>query len=189
MIADTPEVFDVIVMPNLYGDMLSDVAEKIQNAWLKTLEEGIHTQDIFNDATSKQKVGTKEFANSSALHLPAYTRKPSAKKDLVGVDIFLQWNGLDPNELVEKVKKIEVEGVKLTMITNRGIKVWPAGFSETFCTDYWRCRFKSDENFEMNKSHIIQLLDHALNENLDTIKTENLYSFNGKDAFSMGQGQ
>jgi isocitrate dehydrogenase len=269
MIADTPEVFDVIVMPNLYGDMLSDVAaqitgsvglagssnigeqcamfeaihgsapriagqnvanpsgliqgavlmlnhigqtdvaEKIQNAWLKTLEDGIHTQDIFNDATSKQKVGTKEFAkavianlglkpqvfkpvsfaNSSALHLPAYTRKPSAKKELVGVDIFLQWNGLDPNELAEKVKKIEVEGVKLTMITNRGIKVWPAGFSETFCTDHWRCRFKSEENFEMNKSHIIQLLDHALHENLDTIKTENLYSFNGKDAFSMGQGQ
>jgi isocitrate dehydrogenase len=55
--------------------------------------------------------------------------------------------------------------------------------------DHWRCRFKSEENFEMNKSHIIQLLDHALNENLDTIKTENLYSFNGKDAFSMGQGQ
>jgi len=106
-LADTPEVFDVIVMPNLYGDILSDVAaqitgsvglagsanigeecsmfeaihgsapdiagknianpsgllqgaimmlnhigqadvaEKIQNAWLKTIEDGTHTPDIF----------------------------------------------------------------------------------------------------------------------------------------------
>ena len=27
------------------------------------------------------------------------------------------------------------------MITNRGVKVWPEGFPETFCTDHWRCRF------------------------------------------------
>jgi isocitrate dehydrogenase len=26
--ADTPEIFDVIVMPNLYGDVLSDVGLK-----------------------------------------------------------------------------------------------------------------------------------------------------------------
>ena len=31
------------------------------------------------------------------------------------------------------------------MITNRGIKVWPEGFEETFCTDHWRCRFKPTE--------------------------------------------
>ena len=28
-LADTPEVFDVIVMPNLYGDVLSDIAAQI----------------------------------------------------------------------------------------------------------------------------------------------------------------
>lgn len=28
-LADTPEAFDVIVMPNLYGDILSDVAAQI----------------------------------------------------------------------------------------------------------------------------------------------------------------
>jgi len=250
--ADTPELFDVIVMPNLYGDVLSDVAaqitgsvglagsanigeecsmnpsgllqgaimmlnhigqteiaEKVQNAWLKTLEDGIHTYDIFKEGTSKQKVGTKEFtqavianlgqkpailkpvsyAKNSALNLPKYKRKPSAKKELVGVDIFVHWNGTNPNELAEKVKNIELDGIKLTMITNRGINVWPDGFKETFCTDHWRCRFKPEENFTINKSHIIQLLNNALNENVDSIKTENLYSFDGKAAFSLGQGQ
>jgi isocitrate dehydrogenase len=267
--ADTPEIFDVIVMPNLYGDVLSDVAaqitgsvglagsanigeecsmfeaihgsaprragqnvanpsgllqgaimmlnhigqtkiaEKVQNAWLKTLEDGVHTYDIFKEGTSKQKLGTKEFAkavianlgenpsilksvsyaNNSALNLPIYKRKPAAKKELVGVDIFVHWNGSNPNELAEKVKKIESNGIKLSMITNRGIKVWPDGFKETFCTDHWRCRFKPLENAEINKSNIIELLKNALIENIDSIKTENLYSFDGKAGYSLGQGQ
>lgn len=267
--ADTPEIFDVIVMPNLYGDVLSDVAaqitgsvglagsanigeecsmfeaihgsaprragqnvanpsgllqgaimmlnhigqteiaEKIQNAWLKTLEDGIHTYDIFKDGISKQKVGTKEFAkaiianlgnkpsvlksvsyaNNSALNLPKYKRKSAAKKELVGVDVFIHWNGTNPNELADKVKKIESNGIKLTMITNRGIKVWPDGFKETFCTDHWRCRFKPLENAGISKSDIIEILKNAHNENIDSIKTENLYSFDGKASYSLGQGQ
>jgi isocitrate dehydrogenase len=267
--ADTPELFDVIVMPNLYGDVLSDVAaqitgsvglagsanigeecsmfeaihgsaprragqnvanpsgllqgaimmlnhigqteiaEKVQNAWLKTLEDGTHTYDIYKEGTSKQKLGTKEFAkavianlgnkpsilkpvsysNNSALNLPKYKRKSAAKKELVGVDLFVHWNGTEPNELADKVKKIESNGIKLSMITNRGIKVWPDGFKETFCTDHWRCRFKPNEGAEITKSNIIELLSNALNEGIDTIKTENLYSFDGKAAYSLGQGQ
>jgi isocitrate dehydrogenase len=267
--ADTPELFDVIVMPNLYGDVLSDVAaqitgsvglagsanigeecsmfeaihgsaprragqnvanpsgllqgaimmlnhigqteiaEKVQNAWLKTLEDGTHTYDIYKEGTSKQKLGTKEFAkavianlgnkpsilkpvsysNNSALNLPKYKRKSAAKKELVGVDVFVHWNGTDPNELADKVKKIESNGIKLSMITNRGIKVWPDGFKETFCTDHWRCRFKPNEGAEITKSNIIELLSSALNENIDTIKTENLYTFDGKAGYSLGQGQ
>src|SRR5262247_3093754 len=122
--ADTPEAFDVIVMPNLYGDILSDVAaqiagsvglagsanigehvamfeaihgsaprragqnlanpsglllgavmmlvhlgltdaaERVHNGWLRTIEDGIHTYDIYDERVSKQKVGTKEFAEA-----------------------------------------------------------------------------------------------------------------------------
>ncbi len=39
-----------------------DVAEIIKNAWLKTLEDGIHTADIYRRRTSKKKVGTMEFS-------------------------------------------------------------------------------------------------------------------------------
>jgi isocitrate dehydrogenase len=187
----------------------TEIAEKIQNAWLKTLEQGYHTDDIFKEGISKQKLGTKEFAqavisnlgqmptilnsvsysNNSALNLPKYVRKPSAKKQLVGVDIFVHWSGSNPKELAEIVKKIETNEIKLSMITNRGIKVWPDGFKETFCTDHWRCRFKPLENAEINHSNIIQLLKNAIHENVDCIKTENLYSFDGKEAYSLGQGQ
>ncbi len=267
--ADTPEAFDVIVMPNLYGDVLSDVAaqitgsvglagsanigeecamfeaihgsaprragqnvanpsgllqgaimmlnhmgqtevaEKVQNAWLKTLEDGIHTYDIFKEGVSKQKVGTKEFAaavinnlnnkptilksvsyaNNAALNLPKYQRKLAASKKLEGVDLFVHWAGTDPNELSKIISKIDSKDLKLTMITNRGIKVWPDGFKETFCTDHWRCRFKPSENHDINNSNIVELLNQAISQNIDVIKTENLYSFNGKPAFSLGQGQ
>lgn len=268
--ADTPEAFDVIVMPNLYGDILSDVAaqitgsvgmagsanigeecsmfeaihgsaprragqnianpsgllqgailmlnhigqtevaEKVQNAWLKTIEDGIHTYDIYNEKTSKQKVGTKEFAdavianlgkrptvlksvsysnNSVALNLTKYQRKPAAKKELVGVDAYVHWAGTNPNELAKKIQKIESKNIKLSLITNRGIKVWPDGFKETFCTDHWRCRFKPSDNGVMEKSAIVELLSRAIKENIDIIKTDNLYLFDGKQAYSLAQGQ
>src|SRR3954471_8801091 len=121
-LANTPDVFDVVVMPNLYGDILSDVAAQIagsvglagsanigeqaamfeaihgsaprragqnlanpsglllgavlmlvhigqpdvaarvHNAWLRTIEDGIHTYDIYTERVSTQKAGTKEFA-------------------------------------------------------------------------------------------------------------------------------
>lgn len=267
--ADTPEAFDVIVMPNLYGDVLSDVAaqitgsvglagsanigeecsmfeaihgsaprragqdvanpsgllqgaimmlthigqtsiaEKIQNAWLKTLEDGIHTYDIYKEGVSTQKVGTKAFAQAvianlgqkptvlkpvsyaqnTPLNLPKYRRKAPAKKEFAGVDLFVHWNDTDPNTLAVRMKKLEAGGLSLNMITNRGIKVWPEGFKETFCTDHWRCRFKPMEGASMNHSLIIELLQNAVREDIDVIKTENLYSFDGKPGFSLGQGQ
>ena len=268
-LADTPEMFDVIVMPNLYGDILSDVAaqiagsvglagssnigeecamfeaihgsaprragqncanpsgllqgallmlhhigqssiaEKIQNAWLKTIEEGIHTYDIFKEESSKKKVGTKEFAQAvianlgsmplqlkpekSSAHgpliLPRYQRKNRAKKELVGVDVFVHWEGSNPEELATHMKAICLSSLKLSMITNRGIKVWPDGFSETFCTDHWRCRFMPNTSKTMLPEEIIELLKRANQQGMETVKTENLYAFDGKMSFSLGQGQ
>jgi isocitrate dehydrogenase len=108
---------------------------------------------------------------------------------LVGLDVFVDWQGTDPNPLAEMLKKIQFNGVEFPTITNRGIKVWPNGFKETFCTDHWRCRFKPTAGNSFNKENIIQLLQNAVHQKIDVIKTENLYAFNGKDVYSLGQGQ
>lgn len=267
--ADTPEAFDVIVMPNLYGDVLSDVAaqiagsvglagsanigetcamfeaihgsaprragqnmanpsgllqgaimmlnhigqsgvaEKVQNAWLKTIEDGIHTYDIYKEGVSTQKVGTKEFADAvianlgknpakfktvsytgnKPMNLPKYTRKPMRKKELEGVDLFVHWHGTDANEIGKIMQQLNNDQVKISMITNRGIKVWPEGFEETFCTDHWRCRFKPASGNSITKADIVHLLQTAESLNIDVVKTENLYNFDGKAAYSLGQGQ
>jgi isocitrate dehydrogenase len=121
--------------------------------------------------------------------LPKYTRKSPALKELEGVDLFVHWSGENPNELAEKVSKLALSDLKLSMITNRGIKVWPDGFKETFCTDHWRCRFKPVSSSSLEKEQIIEVLKNALNEGVDVIKTENLYRFDGVAAYSLGQGQ
>ncbi|MBN8669212.1 MAG: NADP-dependent isocitrate dehydrogenase [Flavipsychrobacter sp.] len=268
-LADTPEEFDVIVMPNLYGDILSDVAaqitgsvglagsanigegfamfeaihgsapriagqnkanpsglllgaiqmlvhigqeavaEKIQNAWLKTLEDGHHTYDIYKEGTSVKCLGTKEFAEAvierlgqkpSILKPVDYSKARAgfnikvtptkqAVKELVGVDVFLQYKNRDAEELATKIKDLESAGLQLNMITNRGTKVWPNGFPETFCTDHWRCRFKNDMKNGVSYQAVIDLLQKIQNRNLEIIKTENLYLLDGQPAFTAAQGQ
>lgn len=268
-LADTPERFDVIVMPNLYGDILSDVAaqitgsvglagsanigdgvamfeaihgsaprlaglnaanpsglllgaiqmlvhidqkevaERVQNAWLKTIEDGIHTYDIYKEGLSKEKVGTKEFADAVIARLgekPAqlkpveYNRaagqikvqlkeRLALEKELVGMDVFLHWRGKDPNELGEALKAVMIGKIKLKMITNRGTKVWPEGHPETFCTDHWRCRFLCTEMNDCGYQAMIHLLQKVTNAGFEVIKTENLFTFNGEPGFSAAQGQ
>ncbi len=269
-LADTPEAFDVIVLPNLYGDILSDIAAQVagsvglagsanigdrfamfeaihgsaprragqnlanpsglllgavmmlvhidqpdvatlvHNAWLRTIEDGIHTYDIYVEGVSKEKVGTKEFAEAVIARLGqqpmmlkavSYTSAPQhhtyasvaseqsgERKDLVGVDVFLDWHSGTPDELGEHFKDVSGYGLELTMITNRGAKVWPGGMPETFCTDHWRCRFVApDRGAPISHTEIIALLQRIDEAGFDFIKTENLYNFDGKMSYSSVQ--
>lgn len=270
-LADSPENFDVIVLPNLYGDVLSDVAAqiagsvgmagsanigehaamfeaihgsaprragqnlanpsgllmggvlmlvhlglrdvaaKVHNAWLRTLEDGIHTYDVHREDVSKQKVGTSEFADAviarlgkkpktlepvdypaeRAMRVPKATPRPPAERVLRGVDVFIYWNQNDrnPDVLGEQITAANGEGLELSMITNRGLKVWPQGAPETFCTDHWRCRFVGDAGPALEQSAIFRLLGRIGDIGFDVIKTEHLYYFDGEPGFSLGQGQ
>ncbi len=270
-LADTPEAFDVVVMPNLYGDVLSDVAAQIagsvglagsanigekvamfeaihgsaprragqnlanpsglllgavmmlvhigesdaaarvHNAWLRTIEEGIHTYDIYKEKVSRQKVGTKEFAEAVVKRLgqepeilqPARYRNADgtsyetrttapepARKELIGVDVFLDWTKGSANDLGEALSKLSGEGLKLTMMSNRGVKVWPGGHAETFCSDHWRCRFLSSSDTKAaSHQQIVALLQRVAASGLDFIKTENLYNFDGQRGYSLDQGE
>jgi isocitrate dehydrogenase len=181
----------------------------IQNAWLKTLEDGIHTADIYKAEVSSKKVGTNEFAQAvierlgqepqqlkavkykktAGIQIKPYQKRVEAKKELIGVDIFVCWNGTNANEIGEKIAPLTHKNIELSMISNRGIKVWPNGFDETFCTDHWRCRYKSLDGSTISQGDIIALLTLFNQHQIEVIKTENLYTFDGKIGFSLGQGQ
>ncbi len=263
-----PESYDVIVLPNLYGDILSDVAAqmtgsvgmggsinignggalfeaihgsapdlprnvanpsglllaavemlrhigqhpvaaRVMNAWLVTLEDGIHTADIASAQTVK-RVGTREFseavierlgrvpesftgAEASApaepMKLPHLNEKSpeAANKVLVGVDVFVDWKQGTPDQLAAALQAAApANGPKLVMITNRGVKVWPQGNPKTLCTDHWRCRFQAET---VSHTQIVALLGAVASAGLDFIKTEHLYTFDGQAGFSLGQGQ
>ena len=277
-LVDTPENFDVVVMPNLYGDILSDVTAQMtgsvglagsanigehvsmfeaihgsaprragqnlanpsglflgaimmlihinqpdvatlaHNAWLKTIEDGVHTYDIFREGVSREKVGTKEFAQAVVARLgqkpetlkaveyktieesgetatkPLYNQPKEQKKDLVGVDVFIEWwNGKffgAADEIGALVERCNGDGMKLVMISNRGTKVYPNGQPDTFCVDHWRCRFMSDaQGGTLSKQQIINLLSRFEENGLDFVKTEHLYNFDGKAGYALGQGQ
>ncbi len=275
-LTDTPEAFDVIVMPNLYGDILSDVAaqiagsiglagsanigehaamfeaihgsaprragqnlanpsglllaavmmlvhiqqpqvaETVHNAWLRTIEEGVHTYDIFQENVSREKVGTAQFADAviarigksparlapahyasaveATLPLPPPPSAPQKKKEIVGVDVFVDWNGLnrDPELLARELIRANGDGLELTMITNRGTKVWPQGIPETFCTDHWRCRYMQrtgQGRGPMGHAQITNLLQRIAATGIDFIKIENLCTFDAEPGYSLGQGQ
>jgi isocitrate dehydrogenase len=268
--ADTPEAFDVIVMPNLYGDILSDVAaqiagsvglagsanigeqcamfeaihgsaprragqnlanpsglllgavlmlvhidqpevaERVHNAWLRTIEDGVHTYDIFTDGVSSQKVGTKEFACAviarlgqkpnrlkpvTYAHRPAGTASTPAYQasgkttamELKGLDVFVYWPSRNPNELAAVMEKFTGPGTKLQMIDNRGVKVWPAGRAETFCTDSFRCRFMAEGTASMDE--LIEIQKRIAGAGIDIAVTQTLRAFNGQSGFTLAQGQ
>jgi isocitrate dehydrogenase len=272
-LADTPTAFDCIVMPNLYGDILSDVAaqiagsvglagsanigdnvamfeaihgsaprragqnlanpsglllgavmmlvhigltesaERVHNAWLRTIEDGVHTYDIYKEGISKEKVGTKEFAEavvkrlgqtpqilksvkyqnapSEAVVAAATARKTArAGKELVGVDVYLDWEKGSANELGEAIGQLGDADLKLVLISNRGVKVWPGGNTETFCSDHWRCRFRSaTEGASASHDQIVSLLGRFGAAGYDVIQSTNLYDFDGQPGYSLAQGE
>lgn len=189
-----------------------DIAEKINNAWLTTLEDGILTADLFNENLNKEKVGTVQFADAvierlgqepKVLKPVSYAHKAGSdkikksyvtkvereKKELVGVDVFLDWYEGTAEELGDKLNKFSNEKLKLIVISNRGVKVWPSGMSNIFCTDHWRCRFESPDKSTINHKDVITLLGRLNDSGYDFIKTEHLYTFNGVDGYSKAQGQ
>ena len=191
----------------------ADVAETIQNALLKTLEDGIHTGDLASDEYTKQRVNTREFAeaiierfgqkperlNAVSLNRDAKpiqvkaSPTPSVKKELVGSDVFIDWVGenRNPDVLGDNLSEIAQRSqMKLKMITNRGVKVYPNGMPETFCTDHWRCRFvHADGASVVSYEQLTSLLNDLIVADLNFIKTENLYLMDGERAYSLAQGE
>ncbi|GAB4226908.1 MAG: NADP-dependent isocitrate dehydrogenase [Chlamydiales bacterium] len=252
-LADTPAAFDVMVMANLYGDILSDVAaqiagsvglagssnigehgamfeaihgsaprragqnvanpsglllaavqmlvhvglaeyaERVHNAWMKTIEDGIHTYDIYDETRSLQKVGTREFAEAvierlgqtpeklKAAHyspMPKHQSKNSHRpkephKTLVGVDVYVEHHA-DVLTLVEKLQKLVESPFSLEKVYNRGVVVWPDTNPETTCVEQWRCRFRGKD---LTHKHIVSLLEQFVREGMDFLHIENLYTF------------
>ncbi len=189
-------------------------ATLIENAWLTTLEDGIHTADIYSEKYSKQKATTNEFAEAVIARIG---RKPKhfkpvdykqnvqarivcygakkkilAKKELVGVDIFIDNHTLTPNEIGEKLIKMNSK-LKPIVITSRGLKIWPNCMIDAPDTNHCSCRFQSSTDMRhlevITQDDIIQLLQQFTLAGLDVIKTENLYTFDGKIGFSLAQGQ
>ncbi|HPF77761.1 MAG TPA: NADP-dependent isocitrate dehydrogenase [Alphaproteobacteria bacterium] len=268
-VASNPSMFDIIVLPNLYGDIVSDIAAevtgsvglggssnigadfgmfeavhgsapdiagkgianpsglvlgsvmmlvhigqgdiatKIHNAWKKTIEDGIHTGEIFREGVSKQKVGTDDFtkavierlgekpsllavenysAESKGIIMPPLKDIKDEKKERVGVDIGLNFTGT-ANELAAKILPCQTENIELSIISNRGVKVWPNGAPETFCTDNWSLRFKGKNGQHVKTSEVVQLISNLNKADMNFTNALMLHTFDGVEGFTKLQGE
>jgi isocitrate dehydrogenase len=198
-----------------------DTAALIHNAWLRTLEDGLHTADLLNETTSRRCVGTREFAHAVATRLglqpqrltprraPAAAAAPAsahitdtplppvapaprarANKRGVGIDVFLDWDEAqrDTSRLAARLQAAAGERMRLALITNRGVRVWPDGHPQTLRTDHWRCRFLTTDGCD-DAMAMLALQQRILAAGLDIIKTEHLYTFDGERGYSAAQGE
>ena len=189
-----------------------EVATRIHNAWLKTIEDGIHTYDIFKEKTSKQKVGTKEFAQAvverlgqqptqlptvhyeKAKHVHHAVKQSSkksaeSKKELVGVDVFIQWES-SVEELAKHLTELNATNLKLKLINNRGVQVWPTNIPETICSDCWRCRFaRESKEKPISYQQVVDLLQAITQNKFEISQVQSLYLFDGQKGFTAAQDE
>jgi len=267
-IANSPEIFDVIVTLNLYGDILSDIASEvsgsvglagssnigreyamfeavhgsapdiagkgianpsgllqaailmleyigqadvavaIQNAWLKTIEDGMHTADVFNTQYSVKRLSTGEFADAVIKNLgkkpsklavaaPKEPRKitipeaviPDYAEELMGIDIYVKNLSHSTFDMAEKVEDIN-QRFELQHIAVRGIKVWPGNEDLKFSDDLWRLRYiKKNASDNINIADLLQLQGDIYNLGLEIVLTHNLCTWNGMAGFTKAQGE
>ncbi|WP_249548825.1 isocitrate dehydrogenase [Anaplasma phagocytophilum] len=263
-IAMHPEEYDVVVTPNLYGDILSDIvavasgsiglsgsanlgdeyamfeavhgsapdiagqnianpsgllnaavqmlvhigqestAQVIHNAFLKTLEDGIHTADIYNAKTSSSRASTTEFAQAVVDNLgtsPKYLRSMlinknteeavhyecvpgTSKKVFVGADVTIHWSGgAGFNELVQSLAAALPPFVKLRLMHAKGLELWPNAPCVYSYIDLLTCRFFCDPQEDADSTSVSQLLLCLEGLGLDVVKLVKLYTFDGEEGF------
>jgi len=187
---------------------MPETAEKVHNAWLRTIEDGIHTYDVFTEGVSTQKVGTKEFAaaviarlgqkphtlkavtyakRKKAAPVEAAAAGASIATELKGIDVFVHWPSRRTDELAGAIGKLAGEGLALEMIDNRGVKVWPNGNAWTFCTDSYRCRFMAAGPADMGQ--FVALLGRVAAAGISIAATQTLNTFGGQAGYTLAQGQ
>ena len=183
-----------------------DIAERVHNAWLRTIEDGVHTYDIFDERVSKEKVGTKEFAQAvvtrvgkmpeklkpvvyaksgDGFKVPTFTQRAVQKKDVVGADIFIEWTGGSPKEFGDALARLGDADLGLLLVSNRGTLVWPNGHPETFCTDHWCCRFVAPDGKSTASEKIVALMDKIGKAGFDVVKMETLCNFDGQPGYAI----
>jgi isocitrate dehydrogenase len=261
--AEAPESFDVIVAPNLYGDILADLAAQmagrpsltpsvrigpqaavfepvhgtaahiagkgaanpsglilsavkllrhlgrggaarlVRDAWLRTIEDGVHTPDIHRPNMSRRRVGSRAFADAvierlgerparlrpsaeaepfAAPACPSVTatpaRRPGPDRRLAGVDLGLVDDALGAEALAARLAPLAPAGLSLERIANRGATVWPVeGGAPTpsLLADQWTCRFAAEPG--VAPAAVAELMRRAMEAGLDVARVENLYAF------------
>jgi isocitrate dehydrogenase len=188
-------------------------AATIENALLYTLERGIHTGDFgnrsipaattngFADAIIANLgqvpadggvVGKDNVEITAGLHHTLTKNKLTVtkgiKEEMVGVDVFVEANDLQPAELAELAKKRLTENFDLVMISNRGTQVWPTGSIYTELVNEYRVRFEKKPGKDVTQKELLHIAAD-FSQDAKVCSVEFLMKFDGKIGYTLAQGQ
>lgn len=210
----TAVVLSAIMMLRHMG--LFNQAEAIEHALEVTLEEGCaRTGDIVgvkrDEAASTTRFTETVIGNlgrrSSKLKLRTYrpVRLPSVtaapdmvqakSRRLVGVDVFVD-SALSAMELGRSLEQLtETAPLKLKIIANRGVRVYPPSGGQADCVDHWRCRFVSRNGSasgggggDVTDAEVIGIIER-IGAQHRWVHIEKLHEFDGKPGFTKAQGE
>lgn len=193
-----------LLMLNHIGQ--NDVAAKIQNAWMRAIEDGKHTGDIASSPA--QALSTEEFADAiierlgqepqrlrpvtaegkKATRMPSHDERTITirKKETVGVDVFLSADNATPTEVGKIAESVTPEGLRFELVSSRGAKVYPVEIETKVVADLWRLRYYGE-----SVSHVTvkQLLANLTDKGADWVQVQLLHTFDGERGYSLCQGE
>jgi len=261
-LVSTPEIFDVLVMPGIYGDIsskilsktcgsteicpsinigehyalfetvhgpaidiankgtanpsalllsaiqmlnylnLSDYAKSIYRAFLSTIEQGLHTEDIFNENISKKRLNSENFAEEIIKNLSnkpktlnesvffkselsmqqQITKRKMCKRNLVGVDITI-FSDKEIDSFLDKISHMSEANLHLKAIFNRGIEIWPEKPLYSNLCDQYSIRFLNNDLRSISQEVVTKLLQDFNRVELEVLNLEYLYIIDGKAGF------
>lgn len=185
----------------------ADVAAKVKNAWLKTIEDGVHTADIFKEGVSSRRVGTQEFAQAVIANLghnpsklaaasagastPIKLAEPEIQfknSDLIGADFYINTHVHDVHDIATMIDGID-ERFKLHLISSRGIKIWPTTERFKVSGHVLRCRFIGFKDTGVRQADVAELMAKIDSKGLQIANIVMLNTYDHQVGFSMAQGE
>lgn len=181
-----------------------DVAERLEQAIFRTLEDGIHTQDVkagLSVSTSAyvaaitERIGQTSSTPSRPhrpLAMPQITREdartePGSRRK-VGADVFIESHE-SPEAIAIRLQDAAVgTPYTLKMISNRGTVVWPQTGGTTECIDHFRCRFIVHDPSAWGPTSILDLLER-IGQRFRWMHVERLEVVDDEPAFTRAQGE
>jgi hypothetical protein len=110
------------------------------------------------------------------------------KVEPVGVVLYPGSKGQGPQAFGDALTELGTAGLELKMIDCRGTIVYRGGMTETFVADNYRARFEAGGN-PVTHEQIAALYRNVTGAGYDIVKTESLRLFDGKQGFTLAQGQ
>jgi isocitrate dehydrogenase len=183
-----------------------DVAVRVRNAWLRTIEDGIRTFDM-NADDSGDEVGTAAFSGAvidrlgqepillASAHTrrhatlyalpdvsPATSKAAGEPRQRVGADLVVDAPGLSPDAVVSRLHACEGEQFRLTKLHSRAGS--SAGFGERAGQHGWSCRYMARLGTVLDARAVAALEMRVAEQGLECVETRHLFSFAGAAGFS-----